>query len=115
MKSTKAILLGLTILVVLIFLLSFALGLRPTFLFWTLLYPLLISAIHIVSAQALFIETKRRREERNEVFMSLDPLFWGMTGLAFGLLGILAFRLLNDHFNIRQPNPVEQDRYTTRG
>ena len=104
MKSTKAILIGFTIIVVLLFLLSFALGIRPTFLFWTLIYPLLISAIHIVSAQALFIETKRRKEEGNEVFLKLDPLFWGIAGLAFGFLGLIVFRLLNDHFTIKKLN-----------
>lgn len=64
-----------------------------------LFLPGLIVAIHVVSAVALFNESLKRKDEGNELFADLDPPFWAMTGLAFGILGLLAFRLLNDHFN----------------
>jgi hypothetical protein len=62
-----------------------------------LFLPGLIVAIHVVSAVALFNESRRRKEERDSLFASLDAPFWAITGLAFGILGLLAFRLLNDY------------------
>ena len=104
MKSTKTIVIGLITIVVLYLFIRYALGIYPTALFWALFYPLLIAAIHIVSAQSLFRETKLREEEKREIFMGLDPLFWVMVGLAFGILGLIAFRLINDHFTIEKQN-----------
>ncbi|CAA6693680.1 MULTISPECIES: hypothetical protein [unclassified Lentimonas] len=74
-------------------------GLRLVPVMTHLLLPGLIVAIHVVSAIALFKESKRRKEGAEELFADLDASFWGMVGLAFGILGLLAFRLLNDHFN----------------
>ena len=71
-----------------------------------LLIPGLIVAIHVVSAVALFKESKRRKEGGNELFADLDAPFWALTGMAFGILGLIAFRLLNDHFKMN-PNQAE--------
>ena len=68
-----------------------------------LFLPGLIVAIHVVSGIALFKESKRRKEERSELFADLDAPFWAMIGLAFGILGLLAFRLVNDYLK-GEPN-----------
>ncbi|CAA6679040.1 MULTISPECIES: hypothetical protein [unclassified Lentimonas] len=73
-------------------------GLRLVPVMTHLLLPGLIVAIHVVSAIALFKESKRRKEAGGALFADLDAPFWGMIGLAFGVLGLLAFRLLNDCF-----------------
>ena len=73
----------------------FGLGVVP--LLYHFLLPGLIAAIHVVSAIALFKESKRRKENGEILFASLDATFWAMTGLAFGVLGLLAFRLINDY------------------
>lgn len=98
MKSTAVITIGFAIIVGIYITLSL-MGIQTKAL-WVLLYPLLLAAIHLVSACFLFKETESRELREEEVFMGLDPLFWGMVGLAFGILGMIAFRLLNDHFTI---------------
>jgi hypothetical protein len=103
MKSTKVIVIGFIIILVAYLLIKFALGISPAGL-WASFYPLLLAAIHIISAYSLFQETELRELGGNRVFMRLDPLFWGMIGLAFGILGMIAFRLLNDHFTSEKQN-----------
>ena len=76
---------------------SSLLGLSVVPVLYYFLLPGLIAAIHVVSAVALFKESKRRIENNEILFASLDAPFWAMTGLAFGILGLLAFRLINDY------------------
>ena len=108
MKSTKAIIIGLVLIIALCLLLTFVLGIPPVVLFWSLILPVLVASIHIVSAQALYSEVRLRIDERREIFLGLDPLFWGLVGLAFGVLGLLAFRLLNDHFTTERKSDSNQ-------
>ncbi|MBC2603697.1 hypothetical protein [Puniceicoccus vermicola] len=72
------------------------------------LLPGSIAGIHIVSSIALFKESKRRKENGKALFANLDPFFWGLVGLIFGIIGILTFRFTNDPLNER-PNQSVRD------
>jgi len=80
-----------------VILISSLLGLSVVTVLYHFFLPGLIAAIHVVSMIALFKESKRRIEDGEILFASLDAPFWAMTGLAFGVLGLLAFRLINDY------------------
>ena len=101
MQSLKTIIIGLIVIVGCVFLFS-SLGFNLAALLWAIIIPALFVVIHLISAQALFSETKRRRARGRELFLNLDPLFWGLAGLAFGILGMVAFRLLNDHWTVER-------------
>ena len=103
MKSTKVIVIVCILILVAYLLIRFVFGMSPLGLL-ALFYPFLLAAIHIISAYSLFQETELRELGGTEIFMRLDPLFWGMIGLAFGILGMIAFRLLNDHFTSEKQN-----------
>jgi len=105
MKTIKILIISALVLLILAFSLN-SLGFAFTPAIIYLFCPALIFAIHVISAVALFKETKIRKEEGQKLFADLDATFWGLTGLTFGILGLLAFRLLNDHFK-REPNQTQ--------
>ena len=91
-------------LLIIAFVAALAMGLNFVFAAYRILFVIL-AAIHIVCAHALFEETRRIRRENKNVFLSLDPLFWSMVGLIFGVFALLLYRIINDRFQELQAQP----------
>jgi hypothetical protein len=113
MDSVKILIIAFFVLLIASLVLSSTFGIAPIALVWNIVLPALIIAIHIMCSVALFREAKIRMENRIKVFADLDPVFWGLVGLVFGILGLLSYRVINDYFTSKANQP-EQDNPITR-
>jgi len=98
MNTLKITSIASILLVIAAYLLVSVLGIGGIGFVTTLVFPILVVATHVTCSVALFRETRKRIASGNYTFAHLDPVFWGLAGLTFGILGLLSFRILNDHF-----------------
>ena len=109
MNSARILIIAFTVMFLASLVLSYAFGIGLFSSVWRILLPALIIAIHLICSGALFRETKTRMERGIKIFADLDPFFWALVGVVFGVLGLLSYRLLNDHFTVSANQP-DQDR-----